>query len=265
MVAFILCILCIIHFEDTITILTIDSICSIKNFMKNHKGVVVGCIVAVIVIVALLIIYFRTSPKEYSFWELGATPLTSNSCDSIKNTSASSPVSISFTTTKVSDMRVEVNTLVKKYGGIITEDSFSSYPSIPSPSGEKMSALTSDSLNITATFDKGQAEFLTDLSLLVKTVGGRNTSYTYSDGSQPSMVASLYSNCTDLFQRISADNLHINILARALKSERDPHKLAFIGQMISDIRSNLQSDVNSLNNLFTAGAKPTVTISFTNN
>ncbi|HEY4513101.1 MAG TPA: hypothetical protein VJH06_01125 [Candidatus Paceibacterota bacterium] len=226
---------------------------------KNNR------VLLVILIVVLVLAVFSSSNKKknYSLSDLGVAPLVKSDCSSFKDKEASSPVTISFDVPNVSSMREKIMGLIEKHKGHITSDSFNSYPGSFEPGMPP--ASSQDELSINATFEKSQAEFLTELSNLVKSVGGTDTNYNYTDGSKYAYGYgtgySSYSSCNEMLQFVQADMLQLEVLIKALKEEHDPSNISLLSQAISNVKTTLQTDVNSLNDFFSAPDKPSVNIS----
>ncbi|MDD5152800.1 MAG: hypothetical protein PHS95_02240 [Candidatus Pacebacteria bacterium] len=222
---------------------------------KKQKNVIVAVLV-VVVILAVGFFYVSHKERNYSLADLGIPELLKSDCSSVKDTTANSPVSISFNAPNVSKMRDEVKALATKYEGRVISDSFNSYP------GSTPDSYSQDSASITVVFDKPASEFLTELSAKVKSSGGMDTSYNYTDGSQPQYGGySSYSSCINMMQIVSADTLQLQIFTKALKEERSPAKILLLSQSISTINNTLQSDINNVNNFFQTSEKPSVSIS----
>ena len=226
---------------------------------KAKKYSVVIMLALVIVIITPFAIH-RDS-KKYSLADFGMPPLLKPDCSSLKTANNNSPVTINLNAPNVSAMRDKIKNLITKYNGHITSDSFSSYaPSVPA-----VPTVTSsqDSTNSTATFDKSEYAFLTELSDVVKSSGGVNSGYTYTDGSQPQYNTgySSYASCVNSMMNISSDILQLKVLTNALKEERETLNISLLSQSITNFKITLQSDINTVNSYFTVSDQPSVSIS----
>ena len=219
--------------------------------------------VAITVVLALLVIvYFAVhgDRKNYSLADFGVPPLIKPDCSSVSNTNVTSPVSVSFNAPNVSDVYNKIKTLITKYNGHITSDSFNSYPSSDSKTPSQ------DNASVTVTFDKSQVDFLTELSSTVKNAGGVNTNYNYTDGNPSPYNTgyssySSYSTCVTMMQNVQTDVMQLELFIKALKEEHSPQNIAFLSQSISTVKSTLQTDVNNMNSFFGTSDKPSVSIS----
>jgi hypothetical protein len=229
--------------------------------IKKHKMLAIG---TGIVLIAVISFSFHQNKSNNHLSDYRVPPLIKPDCSSLKN-SNNSPVTISLNAPNVSIMRDKIKTLALKYKGVITSDSFSSYPLYQYPTtptvSESMPA-TSDSATISAIFEKSQNEFLTELNDVVRTSGGVNTGYSYTDLTQPQYggVYTTYASCADMMHNISSDLLQLQIFTKAIKEVHEPEEISLLSKSISSARDNLQSDVNNINNLFVTSDKPSVSI-----
>jgi len=232
--------------------------------VKKHSVVII-VILALLVIISFAV--HSSYKKNYSLADFGVPPLLKPDCSSVKNTNTNSPVTISLNAPNVSAMRDKIKLLIIKYNGQVTSDSFNSYPIVASaPSGypsPTINASSQDTANITATFDKSQNDFLTDLSGVVVSSGGVNTGYSYTDASQPQNgnIYSSYTSCINMIQSIQADILQLEIFTKALKEDNNLGDVSLLSQSVSTAKSNLQNDVNNINNFFATSDEPSVSIS----
>ena len=235
--------------------------------MENIKKHSVLIVVIVLVFLFVVCVSVFNNNRNYSLVDFGVQPLLKTDCSSVQNASNNSPVMISFNVFNVSSVHDQIKTLITKYNGHIENDSFNSY-SYPTqtPSSQIITAvpvnISQDSSSIVVTFDKSQDQFLTDLSSLIKSVGGVNTGYSYNDGSQPQNGGySAYTTCVNMMQSVQADVLQLEVFTKALKEEHNAAKISLLSQSIYNIKSTLQNDVNNMNGFFATSNKPSVSIS----
>jgi hypothetical protein len=234
--------------------------------LKKYYMVTGVVVLALIIVIASFVT--DNYKRNYSLADFGVAPLLKPDCSSLATADANTPVTISLNAPNVSLMRDQVKALILKYNGHITSDSFNSYaPSAPVPltSYSNLPAVASsqDSANINATFDKSQDAFLAELSSTVKSAGGVNSGYNYTDGTQPqyNIGYSSYTSCVNAMMNVSADILQLKVLTQALKEEHNTLNLALLSQSISTAKTTLQNDANSANAFFTTSNQPSVSIS----
>jgi len=233
------------------------------DIIKKHS------VMVTIVLVVLIIGIFAIShdKKNYSLVDFGIPPLAKSDCSSVKDSNNNSPITVSFNVPNVSSLHDQTKALVTKYSGHITSDSFNSYsyptqsftntPQVVAPAN-----ISQDSANIVATFDKSQNEFLADLTNIIKSAGGVDASYSYTDGSQPQNGGySSYTTCVNMMQSVQADVLQLQVFTHALKEERNPANISLLSQSISTVKTTLQTDVNNMNSFFATSDRPSVSIS----
>ena len=225
--------------------------------MKKHLIIIL--FISLLYIISVVVYHARDDRKNYSTYSLadfGVMPLLKSDCSILSSTTVGSPISISYDAPNVSMLREKIKTVVTKYNGHITSESFNSYPSVDSKTSPQ------DSASVTITFDAYKNDFLTDISSVIKSSGGVNTNYNYSDTNNQSYnsVYSSYSNCTALIQNVQADILQLSLFMKALKEEHNAQNIALLSQSIFVAKNALQTDVNNANSIFGSNDKPTVTI-----
>lgn len=214
-------------------------------------------VVLVSVLVAVVGCTMNNNRGNYSLADFGVQPLATADCSSLKNVKQNSTVNFSFNASDVSSLRDKVKVLIAKYNGHISFDSFESYPA---PHDSKSSSYSQDTASIAVTFDKSQNEFLAELSSVVKSSGGINSNYNFSDVAQ----SQPYSSCVNTMQNVATNLLQLEVFTKALRGERNAFNVSILSQSISNTKGNLQNDVNSLNDFFPSSAgngKPLVSIS----
>ncbi|GEM_PF-5496774 len=221
-----------------------------------HKKYWILLVVVLVIIAITKSTHFmkRNADSNYGFEDLSAPD-----CSALKNGDNSS-VNLSFNATDVSLVREKIKTLALKYNAEIQSDSFNSYPTYPPMIGSPTPMpMNQDSANLNLYFKTGQKEFLNELSGVVKAAGAIDAGYNYSGNNSPYGYSS-YSSCLNMMQNVASDKLQLNIFTDALGDERDPQKVALIGQAITNVRNNLQNDIRTVNEMFKSNAKPLVTI-----
>jgi hypothetical protein len=215
--------------------------------VKPHH---IALVLVLIILVAAL--SAGSKRKPYSWEEFGVSPLIKNDC---REASDNSPVAVSFEAPNVPAIHAQIKELVAKHNGHITSDALSSY------AGEDPSMPSDDNVNMTITFANSTDEFLTELGTVVKSAGGVNTGYNYTDNTAYNPVYSPLASCTSMMQTARADALILQILADNLKREGKTANITLLSQAMTDAKNKLQGDVDSLNSLFASSDKPSVTIS----
>lgn len=202
-------------------------------------------------VIAVFVIVYKTmvDDRHYSFADLSVTEPTSLDCLSIKDQKNHS-VTISLSAKNVSSIRDKIKTLITKYDGVISNDSFNSYPN---------SSGSSDNANLVVTFAKSQKEFLSELGELTKSMGVSNNNYSFYDGSQQ-YGYSPYSACLGMVQNVALYKEQLELFNKSLKREHDPKVTVLLGMSISAGQSSLQNAVNSLNDFFKQSNNPSVNI-----
>lgn len=221
--------------------------------MQNIKQHIV-CVVLLLAAVGVLAygyFWLYAPQKSYSLTDLGAAALISSDCSVAKDDAGTGyPVTISFNAADVVGMREKIKALAEKYKGQISSDSFSSYP---------YENYSMDSANITVSFEKSQKEFLDELATLVKASGAKDNNYSFQDNAQQ-YGYSPFTTCSNFLQNVMTDKLQLEIFTQAMRREHNPKNISLISQSVSTTHTNLQNDVNALNEFFKTAGKPAVNI-----
>ena len=222
------------------------------NFLKKHT--LLSTSLAFLLVIVLLNIFMHK--KGYSYADLGVTPPTEKDCSLLKNKHAVTPVSLLVSVPQAAPFREKIKTLITKYEGNITNDSFSSYPDYTNASSGN-----TESFNITVEFKKSQDEFLAELSELIKNSKGTNLSYTYNNNTYDNTSYSPYASCLNSLQMVKNAKLQLEVLTKALRTERNPENISLLSQSVYDTRSVLQNNINTMNSFMTVSDIPSVSIS----
>ena len=219
--------------------------------VKKHSVVVI-IVLSLLVITSFAFRNYRNNNTTLA--DLGVTPLLKSDCSSVLNTNVTSPVSVSFNAPHVSILHDKIKLLIAKYNGHITGDSLNSYPSLDPKTPSQYNA------NITVTFDKSQTDFLNELSSTVKSSGGVDTNYNYTDSTSATSAYSSYSTCITMMRYIQTDMLQLSLFMKSLKEEHNSQNISFLSQSIYTVQGTLQNDINNINNFFSTSTKPSVDI-----
>jgi hypothetical protein len=222
------------------------------NFIKRHH--ILSIVIIFLIIITALNIFTHT--KGYSFADLGVTAPTEKDCSALKGKHSVTPVSLSVNVPRVAPLQEKIKTLIVKYEGNITNDSFSSYQSYPSTPVP----VNNDSFNLTIEFKKSRQEFLSEVSELIKSSGGTNVNYNYSDSTYDASY-SPYASCANSLQRVKISKIQLEVLTKAFRMERNPENISLLSQSIYDARSTLQNSIDTMNSYMTVSDIPSVTIS----
>ena len=217
--------------------------------IKNH----IICVGVLLVIIGLALGLNLKSwtPKHYSFADLGVNPPTTTECSQVKDKN-NYPVNLSFNAPDVSALRTKIKTLINKYSGQISSDSYNNYPG-PAPQTPQ------ENTNLNVSFAQGQKEFLAELTELVKNNNATESGYFFQSG-PPQGGFSSYSSCLNMLQVVTLDKTQMELFTRSLQRERQAQTISLLSQLISNAKTTLQTDINNLNDFFTTADKPMVSI-----
>ena len=236
-----------------------------KN-QKKEKKVIVTVVLVVIILLCVKLIGLALLQSHGYFNQKGNSFLAQSDCSTVKNVTKY-PVSVAFSVANVSNTRDEVKTLIEKYGGKISYDSYNTYSSdtnnTESGSGSSKNTMQADA-SLTVTFDQSQDAFLSELSQLAKKEGVKTqrNNFSFDDGTPSGygVTSSAYENCQNLMETLSTDSLQLNILTRVLREERESSRISMLAKLVSNTKQVVDYDISNINRLFEKTNKSSVDI-----